>query len=190
MNPYLIFILVLIIIALILIGIIYLGYWIPKKMGKRKMGILISRILAIGIVLVILSMVFEDNLFSKSDAKEYLAKQQIELKDNFKILENKSGGFMDYYHKFELEISDEDKNRLINQITSEQNYVDEIQNSFYLPEKAVNRYESDTITANYQTDWEYKTEIFYSNGKGYTPTYKIVSISKKENKLTFEHILD
>ena len=159
-------------------------------MGKRKLGILISRILAIGIVLVILSIVFEDNLFFKSDAEEYLAKQQIELNDNFKILENKSGGLMDYYHKFELKISDADKNRLIDKITSEQNYVDKIQNSFYLPEKAISRYESDTITANYQTDWEYKTEIFYTNGKGYTPTYIIISISKKENILTFEHILD
>jgi hypothetical protein len=190
MNPYIIYILILIIIVLILIGIIYLGYWIPKKMGKRKIGILISRILAIGIVLMILSFIFEDNLFFKSDAKEFLAKQQIELKDDFKILENKSGGFMDYYHRFKLEISDKDKNRLIDKITSEQNYVDKIQNNFHLPDIAVNRYEGDTITTNYETDWEYKTEIYYSNGKGYTPTHKIISISKKESKLIFEHILD
>tara|TARA_B110000240_G_scaffold194322_1_gene241746 strand:- start:1536 stop:2108 length:573 start_codon:yes stop_codon:yes gene_type:complete len=190
MNPYIIYILILIIIVLILIGIIYLGYWIPKKMGKRKIGILISRILAIGIILMILSFIFEDNLFFKSDAKEFLEEQKIELNDNFKILKNESGGFMDYYHKFELEISLDDKNRLIDKITSEPNYVNEIQNSFHLPDKDVNRYETDTITANYQTDWEYKTEIYYSNGKGYTPTYKIVSFSKKENKLTFEHILD
>ncbi|MDO9276392.1 MAG: hypothetical protein Q7T92_12690 [Lutibacter sp.] len=159
-------------------------------MGKRKIGILISRILAIGIVLMILSIVFEDNLFSKADAKEFLSEQKIELKDNFKILENDSGGFMDYYHKFELEISLEDKNLLIDKITSEQNYVDEVQNSFHLPDKADNRSKGDTITANYQTDWDYKTEIYYPNGKGYTPTYKIISISKNENKLTFEHILD
>jgi len=190
MNPFIFYFLILIILLLILIGIIYLGYWIPKKMGKKKIGIIISRVLAVGLILVILSIVFEDKLFFKSDAKEYLAEQKIELKDKFKILENESGGFMDYYHKFELEISLADKNRLIEKITSEQNYVNEIQNSFYLPDKAVNRYKGDTITANYQTDWSYKTEVYYPNGKGITPTYKIISISKKENKLTFEHILD
>ena len=33
------------------------------------------------------------------------------------------------------------------------------------------------------TDWEYKTAIFYPNGKGITPTYRIISISKKKNEL-------
>lgn len=190
MNPFIFYFGISVIILFILIGVIYLGYWIPKKMGKPKVGVLISATLVIGVILIISSIVFEDYLFFKSDAKEYLAEQKIELKDNFKILNNESGGILDYYHKFELEISEADKNRLIDKITSEQNYVSVLKYSYCTPDKSINRYEGDTIFANYQTELTYNTEIYYPNGKGYKPTYKIVSISKKENKLTFEYILD
>jgi glucan phosphoethanolaminetransferase (alkaline phosphatase superfamily) len=190
MDIFIIYFLILLVLLLILIGIVYLSYWIPKKMGKRKLGIILSRILSVGLVIIVLSFIFEDNLYSKTDAKKSLSERNIELKDDFRILDNQSGGLRDYYHRFELEISESDKNRLIDKITSELNYTNEIQNSFHLPDKAINRNEGDTLFANYQTDWDYKSEIYYPNGKGYTPTYKIISISKKENKLTFEHILD
>ena len=190
MNPFLFYSLILIILTLILIGIIYLSYWVPKKMGKRKVGVQISRILTFGIILFVLSIIFEDKLFFKSDAEKYLGEQNIELKDEYIILENKSGGFMDYYHKFELGISFADKKRIINKIKSEKNYVEGISENSYLPINTGSRYKGDTIHANYQTKWNYKTEIYYPNGKGYTPTHKIISVSKKENLLIFEHILD
>lgn len=190
MNPFLLFFLFLIIIALILIGVVYLAYRIPKRMGKRKLGVILSSFLAVGFTLIVLSIVFDDYLFFKSDARDYLTEPNIVLKDDFKISSNESGGFLDYYHRFELEISENDKSRIINQIRNQNNFKDSVDNDFYLPNKIANRSKRDTLTANYHTDWEYKTEIFYGNGQGYTPTYKIVSISKSENKLIFEHILD
>lgn len=190
MNPFLLFFLFLIIVALILIGVVYLAYRIPKRMGKRKLGVILSSFLAVGFTLIVLSIVFDDYLFFKSDAREYLNEPNIELKDDFKILSNESGGFMDYYHRFELEISEDDKSRIINHIKSQDNYIDSVGEYIYLPNRATSRSEGDTLTANYHTKWKYKTEIYYPNGKGYTPTYKIISISKSENKLIFEHILD
>jgi len=190
MDFYIFTFLILLVLILILIGIIYLSYWIPKKKGKRKLGIILSRILIVFFSILTLAFIFDDFLFFKSDVKKHLSEPKIELKDDFKLLTNEDFGLKDYYHKFEIEISESDKRQLINKIKSEYNYIDEIQNDFHLPEKVENISKGDTITANYQTDWEYKTEIYYSNGKGYTPTYKIISISKKENNLTFEHILD
>jgi hypothetical protein len=190
MDIFVFYILILIVLLLLIIGIIYLSYWIPKKFGKKKLGIIISRILILATVLAILAFVFDDSIFFKSDVKKYLTEQKVELKDEFKIQDNESGGLRDYYHKFELEISDSDKQRIINQIRSSDNYQDEINNEFYLPELAKNRYEGDTLYANYQTEWEYKKAMFYPNGKGYTPTYRVISISKEKNELTFEELLD
>lgn len=190
MNPLIVFLLVVIGNILILVGIIYLGYWIPKKMGKKKLGIVISRTLITGVLMLILLIVLEDHLFSKGNALEHLKELKIEIKDDFIILENKRDGFLDYYHKFELEISLEDKLRIINNIKDQSNYLDGIQNHMLLLLKANDRNNGDTLRANYETKGQYKTELWYPNGKGYTPTYKIVSISKKQNKLTFEHILD
>lgn len=167
-----------------------MSYWIPKKFGKKKLGITISSILIFATIASILAFVFDGSLFLKSDVRKYLSAQNIELNDEYKILNNKSGGLRDYYHKFELEISDSDKLRIINQIKSSENYQDEINNEFYLPELSNNRYEGDTLYANYQTDWQYKKAVFYPNGKGYTPTYRVISISKEKNELTFEELLD
>ncbi len=190
MNIITFYILILIAILLLIIGIIYLSYWIPKRFGKKKLGIIISRILILVTVLSILAFVFDDSLFFKSDVKKYLSAQNVELKDEFKIKNNQSGGLRDYYHKFELEISDNDKVRIINEIETAYNYKQEINNRFHLPELAESRYEGDTLFANYQTDWEYKKAIYYPNGKGYTPTYRVISISKEKNELTFEELLD
>ncbi|WP_163518379.1 hypothetical protein [Gelidibacter japonicus] len=190
MDIFVFYILILIVLLLLTIGIIYLSYWIPKKYGKKKLGIIISSMLIVGTVLFILASVFDDSLFFKSDAKKYLIEQKVELNHDFKIINNKSGGLRDYYHKFELEISNADKQKIISQIKSTENYQNEINNEIYLPELAKNRYEGDTIYANYQTDWEYKKAVFYPNGKGYTPTYRVISISKEKNKLTFEELLD
>ena len=189
MDIYLFYLLILIILLLILVGIVYLSYWIPKKMGKRKLGIILSRILSIGLILLVLSFIFEDELYSKSDAKESLVEHKIELKDNFKILTNQSGGIRDYYHSFELEISETDKNRLINQIKASENFKDKIQEDFYLPENR-DRYSGESITVNYESKWDYKTEYYKPNGTGVAPTYHIISISKTKNILKYENIID
>lgn len=183
------FFLLLFAIGLIVIGLVYLGYWIPKKLEKRKLGIILSRTLILGVVLLILACIFNDILFFKWNARKYLVEQGIGLHDDFKILYNESSGLFDYYHKFELQISDSDKNRLINEIKSAENFTDTITTYFYLPGHK-NRNTKNPTTANYENEHEYKSEFYKSNGKGIAPTYRIISISKKENKLTFEDIID
>ncbi|WP_190811693.1 hypothetical protein [Flagellimonas sp. S3867] len=158
-------------------------------MGKRKLGIRISRALTVGVILLALTFIFDDFLFFKWNAKKHLREQGIELNDSFKILNNESGGIRDYYHKFELQISDSDKKKLIEQIKSAENFTDTVSTYFYLPENK-NRYSGEAITVNYENLGEFKTEYYKPNGQGIAPTYRIISISKTENKLTFEDIID
>ncbi len=181
---------VLLIILCLILGLVYLGYWIPKKFGNKKLGKIIAGILITGFSLCFLALIFNDKLFFKSNATKLLSDQKIELVDEFKIINNESGGLRDYYHKFELEISDNDKRRLIDKIKSETDFREDFENRVYLPELATDKYEGDIIYANYQNEREFKTEMFQPNGKGYAPTYRIISISKEGNKLTFEEIID
>jgi len=179
----------LFIILIIVSGIIFLSYWIPKKMGYKKAGKIISGILIIGTIILSVSIYIDDYLFFKSDAIELLSEQNIELKYDFEIIENKSVGTVDYYHRFELLISESDKKRLLNEIKSSKSYQDSIKSYFHLP-STQDRYIGNSITVNYQTHTEFKSEFYEPNGKGYVPTYRIISIPKLENKLIFEEIVD
>jgi hypothetical protein len=175
----------------IIVGLIYLAYRLPKRLGKRKLGLWLSGILTIVLLTLIMATVFEDQFFFKSDAKENLKEQNVELVDNFKIVSNESGGFMDYFHQFKLTISPADKERLIDQIKSAYNYQDEIQDMFDLRSGKIRHSDKDTsFTANYQEESNYIYEYYKPNKQGYTPTWVRISISKTENKLTYERVLD
>lgn len=58
-------------------------------------------------------IIFEDHFFFKNSARKELKEMNLVLNDDFEILKNESGGFTDYYHIFELKISQNDLNRLI-----------------------------------------------------------------------------
>jgi hypothetical protein len=98
---------------------------------------------------------------------------------------------MDYFHQFKLTISPADKERLIDQIKSAYNYQDEIQDMFDLRSGKIRHSDKDTsFTANYQEESNYIYEYYKPNKQGYTPTWVRISISKTENKLTYERVLD
>lgn len=69
---------ILILIA-ILIGIVWLCFWIPKRFGYPKFGKYFSTLVGTLIAIFILTEFFEDELFSKNDAKELLPEQNIEF---------------------------------------------------------------------------------------------------------------
>lgn len=175
----------------IIVGLISLAYWLPKRLGKRKLGLSLSGILTVGLLTLIIATVFDDQLFFKSDAKEKLREHNIDLVEDFIIVSNESGGFMDYFHQFRLTISPNDKERLIDQIKSADNYQDKIQDMFDLRSGKIKYSNKDTsFTANYQDEWNYIYEYYKPNKQGYTPTWDRISISKTANRLTYERVLD
>ena len=194
MDSFLISWILIIFLAIgIIIGLIYLGYWIPKRLGKKNLGKWIAGILSVVVMSLIFTVVFEDELFFKSDTKELLAEHDIELKDEFKLNSNEFTGIKDFYHRFELTISETDKSRITKKIINAENYQ-------HLVDKQIDirvdkpRYSDNgndqKFTANYQTESEYIYEYYKPNERGYTPTYHRISISKAENKLIYENISD
>jgi len=88
--------------------IIFIVYWAFRLFGRKKVGTIVTLVIAGLFLLIAMQPWISDWMFNKKDAKEILSYHGFELKNDFKILKNESGGFRDYYHSFTLEISDSD----------------------------------------------------------------------------------
>lgn len=105
------------------IGIGLLLYFVPKRLGYPKT----AKYLTIGYGLLVLTMaffiVFEDQLFTKNNAKDLVEEQGIELLDDFELTHNESmSAIGDYYHTFTLKISERDKQDAILKIKNSDNF--------------------------------------------------------------------
>ena len=172
------------------LGLGCLFYFVPKKLGYPKTGKYLTLTFGLLVLILVLWTVFEDQLFTKGNAKELVEEQQIILDDKFELKENKSmSAIGDYYHTFILEISERDKQNAILKIKSSDNFkadntsIDQLQ---YLSDQ---RYFGPKVTQNYETENAYVREYFQPSGQeGYAPTFRRISISKTNNELTFEDI--
>jgi len=165
-----------------------LFYFIPKKLGYPKTGKYLTIIFGLFLLTIIFWTVFEDQLFTKNNAKELVNEQHISLIDRFDLEENKSmSAIGEHYHTFRLKISDRDKRNAIFRIKSAKNYkADQTESLLDLNQ---NPYFGPKVIQNYEEEESYVTEYFQPSGeKGYAPTFRRISISKTSNHLIFEDI--
>ena len=176
-------------LIILIIGFTFLLYFIPKKLGYKKTGIILSSLFVLFLTVITLSFIFEDDLFTQNDAKNLIEEQEIILEDKFEIENNESmWAIGDYYHTFTLKISERDKIRAIDKIKNSPEFKksgETIEDYLY---EAQNRYNGPKQTQNYEIDNYYVREYYKPNGRGYAPTFRRILISKKENKLKFEDI--
>lgn len=189
MDGIILLLLIFIIPAIIIGGIIFLSFWLPKKLGFPKAGKVIGTVSCSFFAYIIIAMIFEDELFSKNDAIELLEEQNIHLDDDFKLEENSSSWAIgDYYHSFTLEISEKDKNKIIEEIKSTPNFKD---SSFQVTELLYTDDEREVnvkYIQNYETTKSYIREYYRENGGNYAPTFRQIYIDKNDNTLTFHDI--
>lgn len=180
----------ILILVAIIIGIIWLCFWIPNKFGYPKFGKYLSITIGVLITMFVLTEIFEDELFSKNDARELLKEQSIVLTDEFELIENKSmSGIGEYYHKFTLKITSQDKNKIINEIQKSKNYNSDLKTENYF-ENRKDYYNGPKRIKNYETENQFIRELFQPNGNNYAPTWRKIEIEKKSNLLIFEDIDD
>ena len=97
------------------VGFLFLLYFIGKKLESKRTGIILSTSLGMLFLLFFLYLKFEDEFFSKSNARDLLAENKIELKDDFEIKEYQTAvAIGDFYQRLELKISNSDRLRLSN----------------------------------------------------------------------------
>jgi len=183
-----IYVIAFLIMIAIAVGIIFLLYWLPKKLGYAKMGKYLAICVSLFFIIMILMSVFEDELFSKNDARKLLREQNIELKDDFIIVENESmSSIGDYYHTFTLTISEKDKTRIIGEIMHSKNFNSSNGTKPYFDDRK-DYYNGPKRIKNYETGDQFIRELFEPLGEGYAPTWRKIEIMKTENKLMFEDI--
>lgn len=173
------------------IGLGCLLYFVPKRLGYPKTGKYLTLIFGLLVLTIVLFIFFEDQLFTKGNAKELVEEQKISLTDKFDLIENKSmSAIGDYYHTFTLKISERDKQKAIEQIKNSTDFKKLGEPTVDFLSTNTDMYNGQKQIQNYETEYGYVREYFKPNGKGYAPTYRRISIDKKENKLTFEDIDD
>ena len=149
------------------IGIGLLFYYIPKRLGYPKTAKYLTISYGLIVLAIGLLIAFEDQLFTKNNAKELVEEQEFKLQDEFELLNNESmSAIGDYYHTFTIKISDRDKQDAITKIKSSDNYkTDNSSIETILYQQAPDRYFGKKITQNYETENTYVREYFEPSGQ-------------------------
>jgi hypothetical protein len=186
-NPLLFVVLLFLVFVALVAGLIYFSYWLPKRLGQKKLGIVLSGMLIFITVCFILSVIFENELFFKSDAKKLLQENNIILVDQFSfnsIKNDQFGGIT----QFDLNISQKDKRNIIDKIRHAPNYQDSISDMYDpIEEWPLHLNNNAVYTANYTDSWNYNYEVYKTN-KIYTPIKYIISVSKINNILSYTRL--
>lgn len=190
MDEFLLIGLLLLVFVGLPIGLGCYFYFIPKKLGYPKTGKYLTIMYGVLILAFVLWTVFEDELFTKANAKILIEEQQILLVDEFELIDNKSmWAIGDYYHTFTLKISERDKRNAILKIKSADNFRADSNSTESLLYLQQDKYFGPKIIQNYETKNSYIREYFQPSGqKGYAPTFRRILISKVDNEITFEDI--
>ena len=172
----------------ILLGLLF--YYVPKKLGFPIKAKYLTLFYGLIVLTVTLFIVFEDNFFTKNDAKKLLEEQEIFLADNYDLLGNESiSGIGEYYHSFNLKISDHDKQEIIKNIINSKYFKTNKDSIADLQSQIPDGYNGPKIVQNYETENSFVREYYKPNEyQGYAPVFRRISISKTENKLNFEDI--
>lgn len=172
----------------VIIGLLL--YYIPKKMGyAKKANFLVWGYITVIFVTVIICLSVFDK---KTDIKNLLWDQSLTLRTGYKILkEESSSAIGDYYHNITLEISEYDKEQLIEEIQLAKGFRPLQQSQESLIYQNLERNHGKRQDLNYETEFYYIREYFQPSGEdGVAPTFRRISVSKTENKLVFEDIIE
>jgi len=174
---------------LITLGLLF--YFIPKNLGFPKTANYLTISYGLLVLTTGLYCVFEDQFFTKNNARKLIEDQDIKLTDEFEVLKNESMSAVgDYYHTFTLKISERDKQKAILKIKSSDNFnTDKASIDAFLYQSAPDRYFGKKVKQNYETEISFVREYFEPSGlEGYAPTFRRISIDKNKNELKFEDI--
>lgn len=157
--------------------ILFITYWLFKLFKKPRIGQAVVTVLTLAVILLIMSPWIADWTYSKKDVKEVLLFHKIVLQDDFEIVRNESGGVTDYYETFTIRLSNEDFNRIAEDIKKSPNYQGYFSDYLKVPRLEYNSNES----IEFETDNFFDKEYF-SNSKMENGTFHFYFQLDKQNK--------
>lgn len=175
-------------VLLLIIAIIGVVVFIISKRTKSKIGIYISVFLFLVVISSLMTNYIDEWTISKKDVISDLKNVNIELRNNFKITNNNVSGMPERTQKTTIEISSEDKARIIEQITTAKNYKAYPTNQNISDDTEATSLGFSKEIYNFQYPEFYSIET-YSNIDNY-PTRLFVTIDKKRNIIEYQRIED
>lgn len=165
-----------------------IGLFKYSRKKKSKIGLAISVVMIVVVILALLTNTIDELTISKKDIITDLKHIDIELKDDFKITNNTVTGMPERIQETEIQITQKDKDRIINEIKKSANFK-----SFANGQEMAN----DTDTEQFGTSdkvFNFKYPEFYSRETYSTidniPTRLFVSIYDNTNTLKYQRIED
>jgi hypothetical protein len=175
-------------ILLLIISITAICFFVYSRKKKSKIGQTISILILLLLSLVLLTNTIDEFCVSKKDIVSNLGYIDIELEDDFEIINNNVEGMPERNQKTEIKISQRDKDRIISKIKSSINFK-----SFANEQELIN----DTDTEQFGTSnkiFNFKYPQFYSreiNTKiDNYPTRLFLTIYEKSNLIKYQRIED
>lgn len=132
-------------------------------------------------LLILLSPWTSDCTYNKKDVKKVLSFLSIELKDNFQILKNESGGFKDYYETFTLNISDNDFKLISQKLKTSKNFKGLFTDYNNMPSSNYKIYD----TVDFETPNHFQREYFSSRKMENGTFHFIIQLDKQDKKLNY-----
>ncbi len=187
---YTVVLLVIVIIIALPFGIGWLLFFIPKKLGYPKLAKYLLLTYCLAVITVALLLIFEDQLFTRNEAKELVETHTIKLQDKFEIINNSSSFSPgNYHHIFTLKISARDDYRAKQIIKNAAKLNPKKISMDSLVLSPENHYFGPKVEHAYETEDVFISEHFHPSGQQrYAPLYTTIAVRKTENTLIFEDI--
>ena len=104
--------------------IVFIIYWTFRLFKRPKLSTLFAALLTCVFAYIALSPWIDDWTFSKNDARKILLTHQIDLKDDFEIIDNEASvGFRDCYQTFRLKLSGHDFDQIDRSLRTSGNFL-------------------------------------------------------------------
>lgn len=180
-------VLILYIIGLIILMLSPIAYLGLKKIGYKTAGIVTAAILALIVLVPSFFMVFESQLYTKSEAEKVLNGIGINLKNDFKMVKNEIVGMPEYYQTTDLLISSSDRMKIIEEIKNANNF--QIIETGNILLDSIKRKASGKMVWNYSINDSFVRES-YEKEDGYVPISVKVTLEMESDTLELKKIMD
>ncbi|MCE7061976.1 hypothetical protein [Dyadobacter sp. CY343] len=166
----------------IFICIPYLGYLLPNRYGYRKIGIALGSTLAVFVMHIIYPEPLQKLFFTKNDARELLALQDLRTQHEFQVTENEYNQWDWPSQRLVLNIDLQDKALLTEQIRSSLKFI---KKGDSIPDiKLADRYFGNAEIIRYETQNALICKsLIPAQEDNYAPMWLMTSVSKTENRL-------
>jgi hypothetical protein len=165
-----------------------IGLFIYSRKKKSKVGLTISLIMIVLVILALLTNTIDEFTISKKDISTDLKHIDIELKGDFEIINNKVTGMPERIQETEIQVTQQDKDRIISEIRNSANFK-----SFANEQELA----KDNDTEQFGTSdkiFNFRYPEFYSREKhtkiDNLPTRLFISIYDNSNTIKYQRIED